>query len=128
MEELIMDTNEWIMDNHQIKSFDDGDEIMTPFTNIIGARIAIYISKINDNKIQLSDDGNTLNDLVLLDIDIKNKEKSKIIKDILHSSKVQLTNNQILKIDGRKEELKIMGQDLIQTILKLDDSLTTENN
>jgi len=116
------------MSNHQIKSFDDGDEIMTPFTNIIGDRITIYISRTNDNKIQLSDDGNTLNDLVLLDIDIKNKEKSKIIKDILHSSKVQLTNNQILKIDGRKEELKIMGQDLIQTILKLDDSLTTENN
>jgi len=123
-----MDTNEWIMDDHQIKPFDDGDEIMTLFTNIIGDRITIYISKINDNKIQLSDDGNTLNDLVLLGIDIKNNEKSKIIKDILYSSKVQLNNNQILKIDGQKEDFKIMGQDLIQTILKFDDSLTTENN
>lgn len=120
-----MDSNEWIAGNYQIKSFDDGDEIMTPFTNIIGDRIAIYISKIDNNKIQLSDDGNTLNDLALLDIDIKNNEKSKIIKDILHLSKVQLTNNQILKINGQKEDFKIMEQDLIQTILKLDNSLIT---
>ena len=120
-----MDSNEWIAGNYQIKSFDDGDEIMTPFTNIIGDRIAIYISKIDNNKIQLSDDGNTLNDLALLDIDIKNNEKSKIIKDILHPSQVQLTNNQILKINGQKEDFKIMEQDLIQTILKLDNSLIT---
>jgi len=120
-----MDYNEWITGNYQIKSFDDGDEIMTPFTNIIGDRIAIYISKIDNNRIQLSDDGNTLNDLALLDIDIKNNEKSKIIKDILHPSKVQLTNNQILKINGQKEDFKIMEQDLIQTILKLDNSLIT---
>lgn len=120
-----MDSKEWITGNYQIKSFDDGDEIMTPFTNIIGDRIAIYISKIDNNRIQLSDDGNTLNDLALLDIDIKKSEKSKIIKDILHPSKVQLTNNQILKINGQKEEFKIMEQDLIQTILKLNNSLIT---
>ena len=120
-----MDTNEWITDDYQIKSFDHGDEIMTPFTNIIGDRIAIYISKIDNNRMQLSDDGNTLNDVALLGIDIKNNEKSKIIKDILHLSKVQLTNNQILKINGQKEDFKIMEQDLIQTILKLDNSLIT---
>jgi len=124
----INDYIQWMKTKYSIKSFDDGDEIMTPFTNIIGDRIAIYVSQIDDNEIQLSDDGNTLNDLVLLGIDIKSNVRLRIIKDIIQSFKVQLTSDQVLKINGKKEDFPIMKQSLIQTILRIDDLLMTRKS
>ncbi|GEO64646.1 DUF1828 domain-containing protein [Companilactobacillus nantensis] len=130
-----MDTNKWIDDylkwmktKYSITSFDNGDEIITPFTNILGNRIAIYVLPIDDNKIQLSDDGNTVNDLILLGIDIKSNVRFRILKDIIKSFNVQLTENNVLKIDGKKGDFPIMKQSLIQAILRIDDLLMTRKN
>lgn len=130
-----MDTNKWIDDylkwmktKYSVTSFDDGDEIMTPFTNIIGDRIAIYVSPVNKNKIRLSDDGTTLNDLILLGIDIKSDVRSRIIKSITQSFNITISNDMILKIDGKKEDFPIMKQSLIQTILRIDDLVMTRKN
>lgn len=130
-----MDTTKWIDDylkwmktKYSVTSFDDGDEIITPFTNIIGDRIAIYVSPLDQGKIRLSDDGTTLNDLVLLGIDITSDVRSRIIKSIIQSFNVTLSSNMVLRIDGKKEDFPIMKQSLIQTILRIDDLVMTRKN
>lgn len=130
-----MDTNKWIDDylkwmktKYSVTSFEDGDEIMTPFTNIIGDRIAIYVSPLEKNRIRLSDDGTTLNDLMLLGIDIESDVRSRIIKSIIHSFNISLATNKILKIDGKKEEFPVMKQSLIQAILRIDDLVMTRKS
>ncbi|KRK80088.1 DUF1828 domain-containing protein [Companilactobacillus nodensis] len=130
-----METSKWIDDylkwmktKYSVTSFDDGDEIMTPFTNIIGDRIAIYVSPLNKNKIRLSDDGTTINDLVLLGIDINSGVRSRIIESIINSFGISLTANKILAIDGKKEDFPVMKQSLIQTILRIDDLVMTRKS
>lgn len=130
-----MDTNKWIEDylkwmkkKYSVTSFEAGDEVMTPFTNIIGDRIAIYVSPLEKNRIRLSDDGITLNDLILLGVDIKSEVRSRIIEGIIHSFNISLTTDQILVIDGKKEEFPIMKQALIQTILRINDLVMTKKS
>lgn len=111
----------WMKKKYSVTSFDDGDEIMTPFTNIIGDRIAIYVSPLDQGKIRLSDDGNTLNDLILLGIDVNSDVRSRIINSIIQSFNVTLSNSKLLRIDGKKEDFPVMKQSLIQTILRIND-------
>lgn len=111
----------WMKKKYSVTSFDDGDEIMTPFTNIIGDRIAIYVSPLDQGKIRLSDDGNTLNDLILLGIDVNSDARSRIINSIIQSFNITLSNSKLLRIDGKKEDFPVMKQSLIQTILRIND-------
>ncbi|MCH4010330.1 MAG: DUF1828 domain-containing protein [Companilactobacillus sp.] len=118
----------WMKKKYSVTSFDDGDEIMTPFTNIIGDRIAIYVSPLDQGKIRLSDDGNTLNDLILLGIDVNSDVRSRIINSIIQSFNVTLSNSKLLRIDGKKEDFPVMKQSLIQTILRINDLVMTRKN
>lgn len=130
-----MDTNKWIDDylawmktKYSFNSFSKGDEIITPFTNIIGDNLAIYVQQLEPNKIKLSDDGNTFNDLILLGIDIKSKSRIEIINSIINTFKLKVTSNNILFIEGKPESFPIMKQSLVQAILRINDLLMTRKN
>lgn len=60
----------WLRSQYVVKKLDAVDEITTPFVNNIGDRIRIYSKELSHNRIQLTDDGVTLEDLELMGIDI----------------------------------------------------------
>lgn len=71
-------------------------EISTPFVGLFNDTVDIYAKKI-DNKIFLSDDGNTIRDLELSGLEITRSQKRKEILDrILINYGVQINNDELV--------------------------------
>lgn len=127
-----MDTNKWLDQyvkwlraQYKVSSLAEGDEITTPFTNTIGDNIRIYAQSAPSGKVILSDDGNTLNDLDMLGIDVTNKTRQMLISNILDQYSVKLDKNNVLTISGDTKAIPVMKQNLLQTILRVDDLVQT---
>lgn len=76
MTELINNYIEWLRQKISITQLDDWYEITTPFLDYHNDHIQIY-AKYDDDRITLSDGGNTLNELELLGVQIDRSEKRK---------------------------------------------------
>lgn len=60
----------WLHDQYKLVNLKAGDEITTSFTNSIGDNIRIYAMMDSDNHLVMTDDGNMLNDLEMIGIDV----------------------------------------------------------
>ncbi|MFU2188893.1 DUF1828 domain-containing protein [Lacticaseibacillus paracasei] len=103
----------------------EGDEISTPFTNSIGDNIRIYVQASSSGKVVFSDDGNTMNDLDMMGIDVSNKTRQMLINNILDQYSVKLNTNNVLTISGKVKDIPVIKQQLLQTILRIDDLIQT---
>ncbi|OPH00691.1 DUF1828 domain-containing protein [Lacticaseibacillus paracasei] len=115
----------WLRAQYKVSSLAEGDEISTPFTNSIGDNIRIYVQASSSGKVVFSDDGNTLNDLDMMGIDISNKTRQMMISNILDQYSVKLDRNNILTVSGDVKNIPVMKQRLLQTILRVDDLIQT---
>lgn len=114
---------DWLRNQYKITSLDDGDEISTPFTNFIGDNIRIYTFMVGSN-ITITDDGNTLNDLDMMGIDMDSKSRQSIITDVLNQYQVKLDDS-VLCVTGKVSEFAPMKQRLLQSILRIGDLVQT---
>ncbi|MDN7144400.1 DUF1828 domain-containing protein [Liquorilactobacillus mali] len=125
--EWISQYTEWLNQNYTIQNLEQGDEITTPFTNTIGDNIRIYVKPLKDNLIELSDDGNTLNDLDLMGIDMTTSTRNKLLVNVLNQYNIK-KNDDILKTESTPQNFPIKKQELLQTLLRVDDLFMTKKS
>ncbi len=102
-------------------------EVITPFLDRRNDMISIYVQIDNDN-IQLTDDGYTLNDLEMSGIDITSKKRDAEIKSILLGHGVKVENGAISAV-ADQETFPKKQHGLIQAILSINDLyLTSRTN
>nr|WP_240624910.1 DUF1828 domain-containing protein [Staphylococcus debuckii] len=83
----------WLERNYKFKQLDDSIEITTPFVNYLNDTIRIYLDALPNNKIRLSDDGLTFNELEMFGIDIKTRNT--LIKSILNQFALKVENGKL---------------------------------
>ncbi|MBO8442121.1 MAG: DUF1828 domain-containing protein, partial [Firmicutes bacterium] len=92
---------DWLQKQYSYRQIDEVTEITTPLTNNIGDNLRVYLESVGKNKIRLSDDGTTLEDLELMGIDISTSTREYIISNILRQYNVSLDKeDDSLYIDG----------------------------
>ncbi|WP_262315604.1 DUF1828 domain-containing protein [Lacticaseibacillus parakribbianus] len=115
----------WLREQYRITALTDGDEISTPFTNSLGDNIRLYASSDASGRAVLTDDGNTLNDLEMMGVDVSNQTRQMLIDSTLQQYDVLLDADGILRVVGPYREVPLMKQRLLQAILRVDDLVQT---
>lgn len=118
----------WYKSKTTFKQLEKAEVMITPFVNHLNDRISIFVEILDDGRIRLSDDGDTLNELSLMNIDLTNKTRSKIIKDTIKNFNVEL-NGEILSVVAKNiKDFAQQKHNLLQTILILNDLLFTQTS
>lgn len=121
----IKEYTNWLYSQYKRSEISDIKEITTPFTNSIGDNFRLYI-KENKEKITISDDGNTINDLAMLGVDLTTKTRSHYIDSVLQQYGVDMFE-EVIKVTGPKDRFPIIKQNILQAILKIDDLYSTRH-
>ncbi|MEB8060592.1 DUF1828 domain-containing protein [Staphylococcus xylosus] len=118
----------WLKEKYKYKKLDDSMEITTPFKNHLNDYIRIYMDVNTNNKIRLSDDGLTLNELDMYGIDVKTKTRQMIITTTLNQFNLKLVNDEIVT-DAAFENFAQAKHNILQGILKVYDlTMTIKTN
>lgn len=124
IEEKMNEYFKWLERNYKFKQLDNSIEITTPFVNHLNDTIRIYLDALPNNKIRLSDDGLTFNELEMFGIDIKTKTRKKLIKSILNQFALKVENDEII-IESDNREFAQAKHNILQGILKIYDLTLT---
>lgn len=95
-------------------------EISTPFTGLFNDTVDIYAKQVG-NKILLSDDGNTLRNLLLSGMEISRSPKRKeILEQVLMNYGVRISNNELVT-DATEKDFSQKKLNLISAISETSD-------
>ena len=124
---ITLETKQWIDDylnwlkkGYSVQSLEDSDQIVTPFENAIGDNIVLYVAELKNGHIELTDDGETINNLELFDFEFT-PIRTHTVQSIADSLNVEVTEGKELRITGPQNRFPKMKQNLIQAILRVDD-------
>lgn len=110
---------------YSIRELKKASEIITPFTNHLNDRIALYVEFLPDDKLRLSDDGITLNELEMLGIDITSATRTKILNSILKNYQLAISEDVIYTIAESPSQFSQKKLNMIQGLLSVYDILFT---
>lgn len=119
-EELVESYHSWLQSNLTCGQVHGAFQMTTPFKDNHNDRIQIYVIPDKD-KILLTDDGYTINDLALSGIEISTKKRQEIFDTILQSYGVSLDSDDSLTIIADMSNFPQKTHDLIQAILSVCD-------
>lgn len=125
--QLLDDYTNWLRNQYSVNPMDTSDEITTPFTNMIGDNLRVYITPISNNRLRLSDDGTTLEDLILYGIDIRATARQQLIERIAHRFSIDLLDD-VLSTTGEAADFPVMQQRLISAMMQVDGLSNTKTD
>ncbi len=123
-EQLLDGYYKWLSESYQVNQLDDSDEIVTPFTDVIGDNITLYLSTNCDGSITLDDDGYTLNNLELMNVTLS-RARNQVVERILRQYKIKREDD-LLSVSGQPVEFPRMKLNLTSAILKIGDLVFTQ--
>ncbi|RFM25705.1 DUF1828 domain-containing protein [Deminuibacter soli] len=118
---LIDDYHNWLRSKTAVAA-DSGTgwaAISTPFTGLFNDLIEIYVQK-NQNKITLSDNGETVHNLELTGTKLNRGERQEIANKILQTYGVFLKNDELL-IEANEQNFPQRKHNFISAIIELND-------
>lgn len=119
----------WLNENiEQYKVSNNISRITLPFMDKNNDFIDIYIINQKDNTYTLTDDGAILNDLIISGFDIKSKRRKEILKSIIRSYGISISNNNELTVNCSIEDLPIKKHLLAQCMIKVNDMFFLSKN
>jgi hypothetical protein len=123
MKHLIDSYVDWIRDSIALREVGHGwHEIVTPFLNHKNDMIELYVRQYENEKIILSDGGNTINELKLSGLDIdKSKKRLDEFNTILRSFGLHRDEKKEISIVTDVKKFPEVKHRLIQAILSIDD-------
>lgn len=116
----------WLKKGYSVQSLEDSDQIVTPFESAIGDNIVLYVAELKNGHIELTDDGETINNLELFDFEFT-PIRTHTVQSIADSLNVEVTEGKELRITGPQNRFPKMKQNLIQAILRVDDMIMLQN-
>ncbi|MBM6754442.1 DUF1828 domain-containing protein [Lactobacillus alvi] len=125
--QLLNNYYDFLSKSYRVNQLDDSDEIVTPFTDNIGDRITLYLSTLAGNKIKLDDDGYTLDNLEMMNINLSDA-RQQILEKICTQYNVTLSDDGTLFNTGTSSDFPRMKLDLTSAILKIGDLSFTQRS
>ena len=116
----------WLRENSSQKVINGYTEITTPFLDSNNDCIQYYIKEMEDGCI-LTDDGYTLNDLLMQGCDIKSKNRKELIEQIGASLGVTISGEEIT-VKTTVYDIAPKQHILIQAILRISDMFMTTSS
>ncbi len=120
----------WIKNNITIENIRDNLKlIVTPFLDSHNDYIELYVLKQEDNKIKLTDGGDTLFNLRLEGIDIFSKKRKELLELNINRLGVNISEDNELYVVADKTNIGLKKHMLVQAILAISDMfyLTRQN-
>lgn len=119
-QDMIKNYTKWLFENFKYKEVDGAIEVETPYVNHLDDFIRIYIQKIGHDEYLLSDDGQTVNELEMMNINLNTKTREKIVKDMNVQFNTELKDDDLFKTTNFKN-FPQNKHDFIQAILRFYD-------
>lgn len=119
IEQLLNEYTTWLRKKLTVESNSDYTCIDTPFLNTLNDNIRFYVSQ-NKNKIVIDDDGETLDNLSMMGINLLKGHRKKELDIILRQFDIHADENHILSVSGDKSEFPQMKQRFIDAVIKVD--------
>jgi hypothetical protein len=112
----------WLKDQTHVRKNQQSGwyTITTPFLGLFNDYIEIY-AKLNDGRIILSDDGETLSNLELVGVSTRKGKRRELIDMILLNYDVKLNGNSELYVEGTEKEFSQKKYNLTCAILEISD-------
>ena len=120
MKNLIDSYLDWLKQKINYKEINGFFEVSTPFINHINDQIVFYIKRDDRDRIYITDDGDTLNNLEMAGVDIKSAARQRELQVILNGFGVSLKGNQLTTI-ATASTFPIRKHNFIQAMLSVDD-------
>ena len=120
MKELIEQYINWLKEKITYKEVNGYFEITTPFLNHINDNIQIYLKKDGNNRIFMTDDGETISNLEMEGLEFNTQSRKKELEVILNGYGIILNKGQLTSI-ATTATFPMRKHNMIQAILAIDD-------
>ncbi|KWT52219.1 DUF1828 domain-containing protein [Levilactobacillus brevis] len=124
---MLDDYATWLRNQYKIKTIDESDEITTPFENMIGDNMRIYVTPLSSDRIRISDDGTIFEDLFLYGIDVTSYARKRIIDKIKKRYGIDQIDD-TLSVSGKISNFPAMKQNLITAMIQINDLSNTKKS
>lgn len=121
---------DWLLKEYSYTDIDNNVvEIGTPFLDNDFDYITMYAVITNNEKITLTDDGWTLNNLKSHGVTFtaRSKHRQKLLRDITHSLGIELSDSGELYITTDLSKFPVAKQRLLQAIMQINDLIVFQN-
>jgi len=120
MKDLIHSYTEWLKQKINYKEINGYFEITTPFVNHINDQIQFYLKRDNRDRIFMTDDGDTINNLEMAGVDVSTPTRQKELNSILNGFGVILKGNELTTM-ATPATFPMRKHNFIQAMLSVDD-------
>lgn len=120
MKDLIHSYTEWLKQKINYKEINGHFEVTTPFVNHINDQIQFYLKRDDRDRIFMTDDGDTLNNLEMAGVDVSTPARQKELQFILNGFGVILKGNELTTV-ATTATFPMRKHNFIQAILSVDD-------
>ena len=120
MKDLIHSYTEWLKQKINYKEINGHFEVSTPFVNHINDQIQFYLKRDDRDRIFMTDDGDTINNLEMAGVDVSTPARLKELQSILNGFGVMLKGNE-LSIMATPATFPMRKHNFIQAMLSVDD-------
>lgn len=127
LKNLIDNYYTWLKDKTILKQINDTCEITTPYLDRHNDYIQIYAIKDND-KYKLTDDGNTIKDLIISGCSLESPKRQKMLNVILNGYGIELENKEILSTKTTHFDFPLKKHNLIQAIIDVNNMFYLANS
>jgi hypothetical protein len=120
MKDLIESYTNWLRQKINYREINGHFEVTTPFINHINDKIQFYLKRDSRDRIIMTDDGDTINNLEMAGVDISSPSRQKELHSILNGFGVMLKGNE-LTIMATPTTFPMRKHSFIQAMMAVDD-------
>jgi Domain of unknown function DUF1828/Domain of unknown function DUF1829 len=120
MRDLIESYVSWLKQKINYKEINGYFEVTTPFVNHINDYIQFYLKRDANDRILMTDDGDTLNNLEMAGVDFNTPARKKELESVLNGFGVVMKGNELTSL-ATPTTFPMKKHNLIQAILAVDD-------
>jgi len=120
MKDLIESYISWLKQKINYKEINGSFEVTTPFVNHINDKIQFYLKRDDRDRIFMTDDGDTINNLEMAGVDVSTPARQKELQSILNGFGVMLRGNELTTM-ATPATFPMRKHNFIQALLSVDD-------
>lgn len=118
----------WYKNNTILSTIGEVAVLSTPHTNYIGDRINLYVENLSENNVRISDDGETLNELEMANLDMTSETRRSLLNNLLKHNGISLNKDGILYLEVPRNKFAPAKHKLLEVILQTYDLLLTKRS
>ncbi|MEY8443372.1 DUF1828 domain-containing protein [Lactococcus ileimucosae] len=118
----------WYKNNTILSTIGEVAVLSTPHTNYIGDRINLYVEKLPENNVRISDDGETLNELEMANLDMTSETRRRLLNNLLKYNGISLNNEGVLYLEVPRNKFAPAKHKLLEVIQQTYDLLLTKRS